>query len=158
MIDFFVGFLIYSFGGIKVILTMVEREYTTDITGQNCNKHCSILVNIIAFPNRLWLYFRKAILFCKCTIKLAITCSKWTIETLEKDVCMFKVNNKDTRAAPLMLYWCLFCELWAYLISSSSVSIANFEQVNVSWANYCFKPSSSRIFCVYEYLCKSIVS
>ena len=36
---------------------------------------------------------------------------------------MFKVNNKDTRAAPLGLFWCLF----------SVVSVVNFEWVNCSW-------------------------
>ena len=35
-IDFFVDFLRYSFGKIKVILTVVEREYTPKITQQIC--------------------------------------------------------------------------------------------------------------------------
>ena len=30
--SFFIDFLRYSFGTIKVILTVVEREYTLDIT------------------------------------------------------------------------------------------------------------------------------
>ena len=33
---FFVDFLRYSFGRIKVISTVVEREYTLDITRQIC--------------------------------------------------------------------------------------------------------------------------
>ena len=30
--SFFIDFLRYSFGGIKVISTVLEREYTSDIT------------------------------------------------------------------------------------------------------------------------------
>ena len=33
---FFINFLRYSFGRIKVISTVVEREYTADIKGQIC--------------------------------------------------------------------------------------------------------------------------
>ena len=36
---------------------------------------------------------------------------------------MFKVNNKNTS------------ELWTYFTSFSTVSVVNFEQVNVSWAS-----------------------
>ena len=35
-ISFFIDFLRYSFGRIKVISTVVEREYTPNITGQIC--------------------------------------------------------------------------------------------------------------------------
>ena len=38
---------------------------------------------------------------------------------------MFKVDNKDTRMAPM--------EYDAYFTSCSSVSIVNFEQVNAGW-------------------------
>ena len=38
----------------------------------------------------------------------AITCSKLTIETLEKGGNMFKVNNSDTRTTPMALFLCLY--------------------------------------------------
>ena len=40
----------------------------------------------------------------------AITRSKLTLETLEQDVKMFKVNIKDHRTTPLTSsWWCLYC-------------------------------------------------
>ena len=44
---------------------------------------------------------------------------------------MFKVNNKDTRATSMTSCWCLYC--WIYFAHCSSVSIVDFEQVNVAW-------------------------
>ena len=46
---------------------------------------------------------------------------------------MLKVNNKDTRTTPLALVWCLYCLLWTYFTSCSSVSIVNFEHGIASW-------------------------
>ena len=46
---------------------------------------------------------------------------------------MFKVNNKNNRTTSLTLLWCFYCQLWSYFTPFSSVSIADFEQVNVSW-------------------------
>ena len=37
--------------------------------------------------------------------------SKSTIEALEKDVYMFKVNNNDTRKTSLTSFWCLYSQL-----------------------------------------------
>ena len=56
---------------------------------------------------------------CKLLAQQKLTCSKATIETLEKVWNMFKVNNKDTRTTSMT--------------SFSSVSIVKFEQVNVCW-------------------------
>ena len=42
---------------------------------------------------------------------------------------MFKLNNKGTRTTSC----CLYCILWTYFTPCSSVSIVNFEQVNVCW-------------------------
>ena len=42
-------------------------------------------------------------------------------------------NNKDTRMMPLASFWCLYCELWTYFLLCFSVSIVNFELVNVCW-------------------------
>ena len=45
----------------------------------------------------------------------AITCSKLTIKT------------------PLASFWYLYCQLWTYFTPYCSVSVVNFEQVNVGW-------------------------
>ena len=42
----------------------------------------------------------------------------------------FKVNNKVTRTTPLASFCCLYGWLWTYFTPSSTVSIANFEEVN----------------------------
>ena len=41
---------------------------------------------------------------------------------------MLKVNNKDTRRTSLTSFWCLYCQLWIYFLSFSSVSVVDFEQ------------------------------
>ena len=47
---------------------------------------------------------------------------------------MLEVNHKNTRTTSLTSFWCFYCKLWTYFIPFSSVSIVNFEQINVSWA------------------------
>ena len=42
---------------------------------------------------------------------------------------MFKVNNKDARTTP---FWCFCCLIYIYFTFFSSISIVDFEQVNVS--------------------------
>ena len=39
---------------------------------------------------------------------------------------MFKVNNKDNRTPSVKSFWCFYCKF-------SSVSVADFEQVNGWW-------------------------
>ena len=46
---------------------------------------------------------------------------------------MFKVNNKNTGSKLLMSFWCFYCYLRTSFTPFSCVSIADFEQVNVSW-------------------------
>ena len=53
---------------------------------------------------------------------------------------MFKGNNRKTRTmceiwsmSPMSSFWCLYCKLLTYITLCSSVSIVNFEQVNVVW-------------------------
>ena len=46
---------------------------------------------------------------------------------------MSKDNNKETRTTPVASFWCLYCYLWTYSTSCSSVSIVNFENVIASW-------------------------
>ena len=46
---------------------------------------------------------------------------------------MFKVNNKETRTMSMTSFWFLYCLLWIYFTHCSSVSIVDFEQVNVGW-------------------------
>ena len=45
----------------------------------------------------------------------------------------FKVNNKITRTTSLTLFWCFYYLLYAHFTYFSSVSIIDFEQLNVSW-------------------------
>ena len=46
---------------------------------------------------------------------------------------IFIANNRDTRPMPMTSFWCLYCELWTYFTTSSSVFIVKFEQVNAGW-------------------------
>ena len=56
---------------------------------------------------------------------------------------MFKVNNKDTGATPLVSFWCLYCQLWTYLTPCSSVSIVDFElEISLSYIWICTTRSS----------------
>ena len=48
---------------------------------------------------------------------------------------MFKVDSKNTRIT-LLTSWCFYYQLWLYFAPSSSVSVVNFEQVNVNWEVY----------------------
>ena len=48
---------------------------------------------------------------------------------------MFKVNNKDTRTAPMGSLWCLYCYLGTYFIPCSIASIVNFEQASKLFIN-----------------------
>ena len=50
---------------------------------------------------------------------------------------MLQVSNKDTRTTSMTLFWCLYCELWTYFTSFSSVSIFDFETCNC-WLAYWF--------------------
>ena len=47
---------------------------------------------------------------------------------------MFKVNNNDTRATPMALFWRLYYALQIYFTSCSNVSIANFVHVIAGWS------------------------
>ena len=60
-------------------------------------------------------------------------CSKAPIGTLEKGVKYVEINDKNTRTTSMTSFWCFCCSLWTYFTPFSSVSIAGFEQVNVSW-------------------------
>ena len=54
---------------------------------------------------------------------------------------MLKVNNKDIRTTPLMLFWCFYCKLRTYF-TPCSVSIDDFEQVNADWEDALLKTST----------------
>ena len=41
--------------------------------------------------------------------QLTFTCSKPTIETIEKGVNMLKVNHKITRTMSMTSFWCFYC-------------------------------------------------
>ena len=47
------------------------------------------------------------------------------------DIYLLKVNNRNIRT--MASFWCLYCKLWTYFTPCYSVSIVNFEQVNVGW-------------------------
>ena len=49
---------------------------------------------------------------------------------------MFIIINRNSRTTSLTSFRCFYCWLWTYFTPFSSVSIINFEQVNVSWI-YC---------------------
>ena len=74
---------------------------------------------------------------------------------------MFKVNNKGTRATLMASFRCLYCELWTYFTSCSSVSIVNFEDVIADWERGLKNCTNSYIRqCVYcnyrKWLIKSL--
>ena len=50
---------------------------------------------------------------------------------------MFKVNSNDTGTMALMLFCCL-CWHWTYFTPFSSVSLVDFEQVNIGWGTQIF--------------------
>ena len=51
---------------------------------------------------------------------------------------MSKVTIKNTRTKSMMSFWCFYCHFYTF----SSVSIVNFEQVNVSWVKTVQKKKS----------------
>ena len=40
---------------------------------------------------------------------LAFTCSKLIIKTLKQGFKYAQINNKNTRATPMVWFWCLYC-------------------------------------------------
>ena len=54
------------------------------------------------------------------------TCPKSTLKSLEEDLKLFYVNNKDTRTTLVTSFWSLYCLLWSYFTSFSSASIVEF--------------------------------
>ena len=65
------------------------------------------------------------------------TSSKSTTETLVKGVK--HVNNKDTRMTTMRFCW-LYFRHWTYFLPFSSVSMIDFEAVNVCWVSTLFSP------------------
>ena len=47
----------------------------------------------------------------------------------------WKYNNNDKRIAmtSMMLFWCLYCQLWTHFTPFSNVSLVDFEQAHVCW-------------------------
>ena len=72
-------------------------------------------------------------------VELQRTCNNHESHILPVGNYMFKVNNKNTRARCVICSkltiktWCLYCKLWTYFTPVSSVSVGNFEQINVDW-------------------------
>ena len=44
----------------------------------------------------------------------------------------FKVNNKNTKTTSLTSFWYFYCQLWTYFTAFFSISLVEFEHVNVS--------------------------
>ena len=44
-------------------------------------------------------------------------------------ICLLKVNNTNIRPRWEASFWWIYCELWTYFATFSSVSILNFENV-----------------------------
>ena len=81
--------------------------------------------------------------------QLTFTCSKSTIETLEKGVKYVQINHKDIKTTSMTSFWCLYCWLLTYFTPFSSVSIVDFEQVNVSWNTLKISLTFFRLICPF---------
>ena len=57
-------------------------------------------------------------------------CSKLTIKTLKRRHLYPPENRSGVKKTS---FWRIYCYFWTYFIPSSSVSIVEFEQINVSW-------------------------
>ena len=87
----------------------------------------SAVLQILATLIAKWkTIFPRRLLIAPC--QLTITCSKSTIETLEKEVKYVQIQNTRTTS-----FWCFYCSLRTYVTSCSSVSTIDFEQLDVSW-------------------------
>ena len=81
----------------------------------------------IVFCHIFWMHTMLGHFYCRDYIRIIISSQMvWN---------MFKVNIKNTRTKSLTSFWCFYCWLGTYFKSFSSVSIIDFEQVNVSWGN-----------------------
>ena len=101
---------------------------------RNLQKPCNLsILRIVEYV--LSYFFRWLKIFIIQFSQLAFSCSRLTIEALEKGENMFKVDNKNIRATSVTLLWCFYCQLWTYFTPFSSAFIIDFEQVNVSWEN-----------------------
>ena len=48
------------------------------------------------------------------------------------EICS-KANNKDPKTTSITTFWCLYCYFWIYFTLFVSVSMADFDQVNICW-------------------------
>ena len=85
--------------------------------------NCNLFQQNLAVSDRYWTQLTKQ----------TNTRSKSTMETLEKGVKTFQVNNKNTRTTSLMSFWYLFSWIWTHFALFCTVSIDDLEQVNVCW-------------------------
>ena len=63
-------------------------------------------MNQIELLNEWWLEIY--VITRALTFQVTFPCSKSAIETLEKGVNMFKVNNKNSKTTSLTPFWCFF--------------------------------------------------
>ena len=57
----------------------------------------------------------------------------WNLQVFWNQECLIKVDNKNIRTTSMTQFWGFYYEPWTYSTHLSSVSIADFDQVNVSW-------------------------
>ena len=78
---------------------------------------------------------------------------------------VFGVGDGDTRGTPLALCWCLYCQVWVWLVPCSSVYVVGSGQVNADWVlvilitrvlltNNVFTDSFIVIFCSIRFFFK----
>ena len=92
---------------------------------------CSLIYYIQGNKKLGWFgFFRYFCIFpaSLMTTQLTFTCSKSTMETLEKGVKYVQSQQIETGT----IFWYIYCRFWTYFTPFSSVS--NFEQINVCWA------------------------
>ena len=75
------------------------------------------------------------------TPQLAITLSKWAIETPVQCGNLFKVMTSTS-------FCCLYCELWIDFTHCSGISIFDYKQVNAGWVDYLWFIGKILIFIV----------
>ena len=74
---------------------------------------------------------------CIAQLEHVVWWENWS-NTFPANVYLSKANNRNTRKGceicfKLTIKTCLYCWFWTCFTPSSSISIVEFEQVNVSW-------------------------
>ena len=112
----------------------IPEEKNSTVTSENESTKCFITAQLPNFWNNMPCH--KFLTTLTSTIKLTFTCSKSTIEALEKGVKQlpsqqkFQVNIKNSRTTS---FCCFFWFTLNIFHTFFAVSIVEFGQVNVNW-------------------------